>query len=146
MFFSEFVLTKKGPLAKIWLAAHWERKLTKSQITETDINNSVGSCFCLLKLSLLTLCRIHQESRCTNRPAHERPFASRCCENLFSQSKIRARRMQRSYDENQIGSFIGFLFFFFSTVAYPCYPILSFYHFSIPLSISLKLPTNNATL
>jgi cohesin complex subunit SCC1 len=35
------VLTKKGPLAKIWLAAHWEKKLTKNQITETNISTSV---------------------------------------------------------------------------------------------------------
>mmetsp|Transcript_9525 Transcript_9525/g.35320 ORF Transcript_9525/g.35320 Transcript_9525/m.35320 type:complete len:499 (-) Transcript_9525:431-1927(-) len=43
MFFSEFVLTKKGPLAKIWLAAHLDKKLTKAQITETDIVESVES-------------------------------------------------------------------------------------------------------
>lgn len=42
MFYSEFVLTKKGPLAKIWLAAHWDKKLSKNQITETDISTSVG--------------------------------------------------------------------------------------------------------
>jgi cohesin complex subunit SCC1 len=43
MFYSEFVLTKKGPLAKIWLAAHWEKKLTKNQISETDITDSVDN-------------------------------------------------------------------------------------------------------
>ena len=43
MFYSEFVLTKKGPLAKIWLAAHWDKKLNKNQITETDIKDSVGN-------------------------------------------------------------------------------------------------------
>jgi cohesin complex subunit SCC1 len=42
MFFSEFVLTKKGPLAKIWLAAHWDKKLSKNQISETSISDSVG--------------------------------------------------------------------------------------------------------
>jgi cohesin complex subunit SCC1 len=42
MFYSEFVLTKKGPLAKIWLAAHWDKKLNKNQITETDIKDSVS--------------------------------------------------------------------------------------------------------
>jgi cohesin complex subunit SCC1 len=41
MFYSEFILTKKGPLAKIWLAAHWEKKLTKTQVTETDIADTV---------------------------------------------------------------------------------------------------------
>jgi len=43
MFYSEFVLTKKGPLAKIWLAAHWDKRLNKNQITETDIPDSVDS-------------------------------------------------------------------------------------------------------
>ena len=42
MFYSENVLTRKGPLANIWLAAHWDRKLTKSQIVQTNIQTSVG--------------------------------------------------------------------------------------------------------
>ena len=32
MFYAQFVLSKKGPLAKIWLAAHWEKKLSKQQV------------------------------------------------------------------------------------------------------------------
>lgn len=42
MFYSENVLTRKGPLANIWLAAHWDRKLTKAQIVQTNIQSSVG--------------------------------------------------------------------------------------------------------
>ena len=42
MFYSAFVLTKKGTLAKIWLAAHMEKKLSKNQITDTDIKQSVS--------------------------------------------------------------------------------------------------------
>lgn len=42
MFYSENVLTRKGPLANIWLAAHWDRKLTKTQIVQTNIQTSVG--------------------------------------------------------------------------------------------------------
>ncbi len=42
MFYSQFVLAKKGPLGKVWLAAHWDRKLTKAQIISTDISKSVG--------------------------------------------------------------------------------------------------------
>ncbi|CAJ0915295.1 unnamed protein product, partial [Mesorhabditis belari] len=41
MFYAQFVLAKKGPLAKIWLAAHWEKKLTKAQIYETDVEEAV---------------------------------------------------------------------------------------------------------
>lgn len=41
MFYSDFVLSKKGPLARIWLAAHWDKKLTKAQIFETNIESSI---------------------------------------------------------------------------------------------------------
>ncbi|CAD6189372.1 unnamed protein product [Caenorhabditis auriculariae] len=41
MFYAQFVLSKKGPLAKIWLAAHWEKKLSKAQIYETDVDEAV---------------------------------------------------------------------------------------------------------
>lgn len=41
MFYSHFVLQKKGPLARIWLAAHWDKKLTKAQVFETNIETSV---------------------------------------------------------------------------------------------------------
>ncbi|KAI8849522.1 double-strand-break repair protein rad21 [Chytridium lagenaria] len=43
MFYSESVLAKKGSLAKVWLAAHWERKLSKSQFLQTNIQTSVGA-------------------------------------------------------------------------------------------------------
>ncbi|CAI5454009.1 unnamed protein product [Caenorhabditis angaria] len=41
MFYAQFVLSKKGPLAKIWLAAHWEKKLSKAQIYETNVDEAV---------------------------------------------------------------------------------------------------------
>uniref|UniRef100_A0A915PU82 Rad21/Rec8-like protein N-terminal domain-containing protein n=1 Tax=Setaria digitata TaxID=48799 RepID=A0A915PU82_9BILA len=41
MFYAQFVLSKKGPLAKIWLAAHWEKKLSKAQIYETNVQDAV---------------------------------------------------------------------------------------------------------
>ncbi|KAL9643587.1 hypothetical protein ABK040_010200 [Willaertia magna] len=41
MFYSEFILTKKGPLANVWLAAHWDKKLTKQQIASFDLRKSV---------------------------------------------------------------------------------------------------------
>jgi hypothetical protein len=42
MFYEQLVLAKKGPLGKVWLAAHWEKKLTKAQIKETNIPETVG--------------------------------------------------------------------------------------------------------
>jgi hypothetical protein len=43
MFYSEVILTRRGPLAKVWLAAHYERKLSKTQTLQTDITESVGA-------------------------------------------------------------------------------------------------------
>jgi cohesin complex subunit SCC1 len=42
-FFSEAILAKRGPLAKVWLAAHMERKLSKTQTLQTNIGTSVGT-------------------------------------------------------------------------------------------------------
>ena len=43
MFYSHVILARKGPLGKIWLSAHWDKKLTKNQIFATDISASVES-------------------------------------------------------------------------------------------------------
>lgn len=43
MFYSQHVLTKKGPLAKIWLAAHMQSKLTKAMVFSTDLRKAVES-------------------------------------------------------------------------------------------------------
>lgn len=43
MFYSQHVLTKKGPLAKIWLAAHMQTKLTKAMVFSTDVRKAVDS-------------------------------------------------------------------------------------------------------
>jgi len=41
MFYSQVILAKKGPLAKVWLAAHWgDKKLARPQIFATDISQS----------------------------------------------------------------------------------------------------------
>ncbi|EPQ30467.1 uncharacterized protein PFL1_01993 [Pseudozyma flocculosa PF-1] len=43
MFYSEVILAKKGPLARVWLAAHMERKLSKTQFLQTSIEKSVSA-------------------------------------------------------------------------------------------------------
>uniref|UniRef100_A0A251T7H8 Putative rad21/Rec8-like protein n=1 Tax=Helianthus annuus TaxID=4232 RepID=A0A251T7H8_HELAN len=45
MFYSQFILAKKGPLGTIWIAAHLERKLRKNQVADTDIGVSVACGF-----------------------------------------------------------------------------------------------------
>ena len=41
MFAHEIILAKTGPLARIWLAAHWDKKLKKKDIFETKLVESV---------------------------------------------------------------------------------------------------------
>ncbi|XP_067635873.1 double-strand-break repair protein rad21 homolog [Eurosta solidaginis] len=41
MFYAHLILAKKGPLARVWLAAHWDKKITKAHVFETNIEKSV---------------------------------------------------------------------------------------------------------
>uniref|UniRef100_A0A8C2X659 Rad21/Rec8-like protein N-terminal domain-containing protein n=1 Tax=Cyclopterus lumpus TaxID=8103 RepID=A0A8C2X659_CYCLU len=41
MFYTQLFTSKRGPLAKIWLAAHWERKLTKAHIFECNLETTI---------------------------------------------------------------------------------------------------------
>ena len=43
MFYSETLLSKTGPLARVWLSANLERKLSKTHILQSDIQTSVGA-------------------------------------------------------------------------------------------------------
>lgn len=40
MFYSKYMFVTKGRLAKVWLAAHWEKKLTKQGVLKTDVEES----------------------------------------------------------------------------------------------------------
>ncbi|NXF32026.1 RD21L protein, partial [Nyctibius bracteatus] len=41
MFYIHLLVNKRGPLAKIWLAAHWEKKLTKAHIFECNLETTI---------------------------------------------------------------------------------------------------------
>ncbi|KAH9248516.1 hypothetical protein BASA81_013842 [Batrachochytrium salamandrivorans] len=41
MFYSPAILAKKGDLSHVWVAAHWHNKLTKQQVQQLDISQSV---------------------------------------------------------------------------------------------------------
>ncbi|XP_068598989.1 double-strand-break repair protein rad21-like protein 1 [Brachionichthys hirsutus] len=41
-FYSQLFTSKRGPLAKIWLAAHWEKKLTKMNVLECNLRTSIS--------------------------------------------------------------------------------------------------------
>ncbi|XP_041802585.1 double-strand-break repair protein rad21-like protein 1 [Chelmon rostratus] len=40
-FYSQLFTSKRGPLAKIWLAAHWERKLSKAHVFECNLETTI---------------------------------------------------------------------------------------------------------
>ena len=40
-FHFDLILSKRSSLAKVWLAAHWERKLSKVHVYETNLQSSV---------------------------------------------------------------------------------------------------------
>ncbi|XP_069895421.1 double-strand-break repair protein rad21-like protein 1 [Dipodomys merriami] len=42
MFYAHALLSKHAPLAKVWLAAHWEKKLTKDQVFKCNIQKTTG--------------------------------------------------------------------------------------------------------
>ncbi|XP_068180324.1 double-strand-break repair protein rad21-like protein 1 [Antennarius striatus] len=41
-FYTQLFTSKRGPLAKVWLAAHWERKLTKAHVLECNLVTSIS--------------------------------------------------------------------------------------------------------
>ena len=43
MLLTELILSKRGPLAKVWLSAHHEKKLSKQQALGVDVGESVGT-------------------------------------------------------------------------------------------------------
>ena len=101
-FYAQFVLTRKGPLAKIWLAAHWDKKLTKAHVFETDIVSSVDA---ILEPQVKPIyfyylynLRFHPFNRYpsldAHRPTHLWSPLAWCCAYLFAQSQVPAERLQ----------------------------------------------------
>ena len=43
MFYSDTLLSKTGPLARVWLAANLDRKLSKSQVLQSDIPQDISA-------------------------------------------------------------------------------------------------------
>ncbi|XP_008050598.1 double-strand-break repair protein rad21-like protein 1 [Carlito syrichta] len=41
MFYTHMLMSKRGPLAKIWLAAHWEKKLKKAHVFECNLEITI---------------------------------------------------------------------------------------------------------
>jgi hypothetical protein len=45
MFYVENTLSRKGKLALVWLAAHWEKKLSRNQIVTADLVEAISLSF-----------------------------------------------------------------------------------------------------
>lgn len=58
MFYSKSMLSKKGPLGNIWVAAYFFRKLKKEQIASTDISSSIDKMLHDVQLSYRTLAHL----------------------------------------------------------------------------------------
>lgn len=41
VFFTQLFTTKHGSLARIWLAAHWEKKITKAHVFECNLEMTI---------------------------------------------------------------------------------------------------------
>ncbi|XP_025031022.1 double-strand-break repair protein rad21-like protein 1 [Python bivittatus] len=41
MFYLQLLMNKRGPLSKIWLAAHWDKKVTKAHIFECNLEATI---------------------------------------------------------------------------------------------------------
>uniref|UniRef100_A0AAY4EEJ2 Rad21/Rec8-like protein N-terminal domain-containing protein n=1 Tax=Denticeps clupeoides TaxID=299321 RepID=A0AAY4EEJ2_9TELE len=41
MFYTHLFTSKRGTLARIWLAAHWEKKVTKAQVFDLNLETTV---------------------------------------------------------------------------------------------------------
>lgn len=65
MFYAHFVLSKRGPLAKIWLAAHWDKKLTKAHVFECNLESSVESIISPKVSASENACQITLMTTCT---------------------------------------------------------------------------------
>jgi cohesin complex subunit SCC1 len=97
MFYSDTLLSKTGPLARVWLASNMERKLTKKDCLTSNLENSIevmvdqGAAPMALRLSgqlLLGVVRIY------NRKA--RYLLEDCNEALVKIKMVRPSSMQNS--------------------------------------------------
>ncbi|XP_067095162.1 double-strand-break repair protein rad21-like protein 1 [Osmerus mordax] len=45
-FYTQLFTSKRGSMAKIWLAAHWERKITKAHVFECNLESTIKDIIC----------------------------------------------------------------------------------------------------
>ena len=81
MFAHEIILEKSGPLARVWLAAHWDKKLKKKDIFETKLIESVDNII-NPKVNPSILLQAHPSFKDETCSENIRPFAPRSREDL----------------------------------------------------------------
>src|SRR6201996_4458205 len=100
MFYSDTLLSKTGPLARVWLASNMERKLTKKDCVSHNLESSIevmvdsGSAPMALRLSgqlLLGVVRIY------NRKAR---YLLEDCNEALTKIKVVCRAILAQYSNN----------------------------------------------
>lgn len=119
----QVLFVKKGELAQVWIAAHWERKLKKTQVAGVDIQLSAeqisnpvrrrpwrASLCCTGVLTRCSFWRCGVRARCacahagrTAGSARVGPAAAGPCAHLLAQSAVPARRRQHRPHQDQGG-------------------------------------------
>jgi cohesin complex subunit SCC1 len=57
MLLTELLTDKRGPLAKIWMSAHQEKKLSKRDAMGIDIEESVGMSLFGIRIGQIAKCQ-----------------------------------------------------------------------------------------
>jgi cohesin complex subunit SCC1 len=91
MFYSQIILAKKGPLGKVWLAAHWgDKKLGRKQVFTTDIAMSVDT-ICNPAVPLALRVSGHLLLGVVRIYSHQVKFLMRDCEEAMVKIKLAFR-------------------------------------------------------
>lgn len=107
MFYTQLFTSTRGPLAKIWLAAHWERKLTRAQIFECNLEIVIDDIITpkvkTPKISLSTQLFAFMDSFGNafvgeNWFAYFRSPSGWCGQDLLQESQVSVGRLQRGLD------------------------------------------------
>lgn len=61
VFFTQLFTSKRGPLARIWLAAHWEKKITKAHVFECNLEATVEDIISPQVLYMFLVCILSQD-------------------------------------------------------------------------------------
>lgn len=108
MLSDQLLIARRGPLARVWLASHWERKISKSQFLQTNLEKTIGKNWSGPHIATrqtrsvsgltrdgFTRCHHNQPAR-TADATRFRTAATGYCAHLFTQDAVPFGRLQWS--------------------------------------------------